>query len=84
MTSDAERVVSIIFNGVDNVSSVSGKIGSQLSAIGNVVEGVARPFAVLGENVLKNRSSPLPPLRLGDWFTQSANPLTLNPRRSNS
>ena len=57
MTSDAERVVSIIFNGVDNVSSVSGKIGSQLSAIGNVVEGVARPFAVLGENVLKTEAA---------------------------
>ena len=53
MASDAERVVSIIFNGVDNVSSVSGKIGSQLSAIGNVIERVARPFAVLGENILK-------------------------------
>ena len=57
MASDAERVVSIIFNGVDNVSSVSGKIGSQLSAIGNVVEGVARPFAVLGENILKTEAA---------------------------
>ncbi len=55
--SDAERVVSIIFNGVDNVSSVSGKIGSQLSAIGNVVEGVAHPFAVLGENILKTEAA---------------------------
>jgi len=63
--SDAERVVSIIFNGVDNVSSVSGKIGSQLSAIGNVVEGVAHPFAVLGENILKTERRPCRPCGWG-------------------
>ncbi|MBN2397107.1 MAG: phage tail tape measure protein [Deltaproteobacteria bacterium] len=57
MASDAERVVSIIFNGVDNVSSVAGDVTGTLGKIGDVVEGIAHPFAVLGENVLKTEAA---------------------------
>jgi len=50
---NTQRVVDIIFNGIDNVSEMSGKIGSNLSRVGVVIEDIAHPFAVLGEDILK-------------------------------
>lgn len=50
---DSKRVVDIVFNGIDNVSDITGKIGSSLTRVGGVIEDIAAPFATLGKNILK-------------------------------
>jgi TP901 family phage tail tape measure protein len=50
---DTQRVIDIVFNGIDNVSDISGKIGTNLTRVGGVIEDIAHPFAILGQNILK-------------------------------
>lgn len=50
---DLERVIQVVFNGVDRVSDTTRQISSNLSTLSNRVEGIAQPFASLTDGILK-------------------------------
>lgn len=50
---DVQKVVEIVFGGIDKVSSVAGSVGLSLEKVGGGISGLTAPFASLANNILK-------------------------------
>ncbi len=49
---DVQKVVEIVFGGIDKVSSVAGSVGTSLEKVGGGISNLTAPFASLANNIL--------------------------------